>query len=592
MSTDQKLGRFGLVLHAHLPWVLNHGVWPHGTNWVDEAAAETYIPLLRECDKLIAEGFQPKFTIDITPVLCEMLASDGFKVEFIRYCEAKRDGAKDDYVEFEARKDLSAIERENFLRMAIFWQNFYQETIEYFNQTLHQNILSGFKKLQDLGYIDITTCAATHGYAPLLSRDSSINAQFKVAKDNYIKHFDREPQGTWLAECAYRPAYKWKKPTDNSLAYDRPGVEKFLSKHNLKYFFIDTALLLGGTSQGVYAARFPLLKTLHDQLTKEYKMVEQDFPRSSLESYLLTSENTKNPVCIFTRDENTGLLVWSGEYGYPATGGAYLDFHKKHYKDSMGGGSGLRYWKITSPKADMGSKLQYYLPDIEELLNQNAGHFKEAVKGVLRKYKEATNKQGFLIAMYDAELFGHWWFEGLWFINRLVRYFSMDPEVEMVNCHEYLETNGMPEKTVQITEGSWGEASGHYIWMNKETQWTWPKIYEIEDRVEELVTKYHTDMDPTMQRFLKQLCRENLLLQSSDWQFLISTWSARDYAEHRFTAHYTHCKRIISMIERFTAKQTIGDGEWEFLTKIEVNDNIFHEIDITAWVKDAWKEES
>jgi len=590
MSENNFVCSYSLVLHAHLPWVLNHGVWPHGTNWVNEAAAETYIPLLMECNKLIKEGFVPKFTIDITPVLCEMLASDSFKAGFINYCGQKVAGAEADLTEFEARSDLPADQQKNFITMAKFWKEFYQRTVDYFTDELQENVLGGYKELQDKGYIDITTCAATHGYAPLLSHESSINAQFKVAVDNYKKHFGRAPNGTWLAECAYRPGYKWKAPVGDSESKYRPGVEKFLSKNGLKYFFIDTALLMGGTSQGVYAARFPLLKSLHDQMEKEYKHVDDDFPRNPLESYLLGSDDAKNPVTIFTRDQNTGLLVWSGEHGYPATGGAYLDFHKKHYKDAMGGGSGLRYWKVTSPQADLGAKMQYYLPDIEDLLNQNAGHFKEAVKGVLKEYKDQTGKLGFLVAPYDAELFGHWWFEGPWFINRLVRYFAMDPDVEMTTCRDHLEKQGPPQKSVRITEGSWGEGSSHFIWINKENSWTWSKIYEVEELVETLVTKYHAHEDPEVLRLLKQLCRENLLMQSSDWQFLISTWSARDYAEQRFDLHYNNCKRIGSMIELQVASSFIKEAEWKYFALLEENDSLFQEIDITAWITNAWKE--
>jgi 1,4-alpha-glucan branching enzyme len=584
------LGEFTLVLHAHLPWVLNHGIWPHGTNWVHEAAAETYIPLIMESNKLIAEGFSPKYTIDITPVLCEMLANAKFKESFVEYCDGKIHGAKEDLKEFETRKDLSKVEQQNYINMAKFWIEFYTRTKDYFSKDLNQDILGGFKKLQDAGHIDITTCAATHGYAPLLSRESSIYAQFKVAVDNYKKHFGREPNGTWIAECAYRPGYEWKKPVGTPETRYRPGVEKFLSANGIKYFFVDSPLLMGGVSQGVYAGRFPLLKQLWDQFVKQYKEEKADFTRDPLEPYLISSQDAKNPVVFFTRDENTGILVWSGEHGYPATGGAYLDFHKKHYKDSMGGGSGLRYWKVTSPKADLGAKMQYYMPDIEDLLNQNAGHYKEAIKGVLKNYKNKTGNTGFLVAPYDAELFGHWWFEGPWFINRVIRFAAMDPEIKMTTCRDYLESHGLPNKTVQLVEGSWGQGSSHWIWFNDWTTWTWEKLYEIEDLVESLVNKYNEKTEPEMIRLLKQLGRENLLLQASDWQFLISTWSARDYAENRLMLHYENAKRLGNMIERFGNGVHIEEPEWEFLAKLETNDDLFQEIDYKAWKSDQWKE--
>jgi 1,4-alpha-glucan branching enzyme len=287
LDMGEFVGEFCLVLHAHLPWVLNHGIWPHGTNWVHEAAAETYIPLILECNKIIKEGFSPKFTIDISPVLCEMLANPKFKESFVGYCNDKIGGAKEDLQGFKIRKDLSKVEQQNYINVANFWIEFYTRIRDYFVKDLNKSILGGFKALQDQGHIEITTCAATHGYAPLLSKESSIHAQFYTAVNNYKKHFGREPIGTWIAECAYRPGYEWKKPIGGGKAFYRPGTEKFLSRNGLKYFFIDSPLLLGGVSQGVYAGRFPLLKQLWDQFVKQYKEEKINFTRDPLEHYLI-----------------------------------------------------------------------------------------------------------------------------------------------------------------------------------------------------------------------------------------------------------------------------------------------------------------
>jgi len=582
---SEKLGQFGLVLHAHLPWVLNHGYWPHGTNWVYEAAAETYIPLLMELNKLLNEGFTPKITIDISPVLCEMLANDKFKEGFIEYCDMKINGAKADFEQFK-KLGMPGVQ----LNQAKFWEEFYTRTKTEFVDRYKKDLIAGFRELLEKDVLDIITCGATHGYSPLLSHESSIHGQFYTAVKNYKKHFHKEPTGTWLPECAYRPGYSWKKPVGEGNAYPRPGVEKFLSRNNISYFFIDTPLLVGGMSQGVYAERFPLLKQLWENFNKQYKEAKSEFPRSPFEPYLVSTEDAEKPVAFFTRDENTGILVWSGEHGYPGSE-CYLDFHKKHYKDAMGGGSGLRYWKVTGAKVDLGSKQLYDINVISNKLDENAGHFKEAVKGVLRNYKNANNgKTGMLCAPYDAELFGHWWFEGVWFINRLVRFFAMDQEVEMVHCRNFLETNGMPEKTVQIPEGSWGAQNGHYIWLNKDNTWTWEKIYEIEPLVEELVTKYHDSENSDIIRILKQICRENLIMQASDWQFLISTWSARDYAENRFSQHYEDIKRLVGLVQKAATGQKLDTTDWNYVGKLEEVDDIFDEIDLTPWIKENWKE--
>jgi 1,4-alpha-glucan branching enzyme len=496
----------------------------------------------------------------------------------------------EDLEEFRKRKNISAIEQQNFISVSQFWIDYYTHIIHFFIKELNQDIISGFKKLQDLNYIDIITCAATHGYAPLLSKESSIHAQFKTAVRNYKKHFGRDPMGTWLAECAYRPGYEWKNPLSNESPHYRPGVEKFLSRNNLSYFFIDSPLLVGGASQGVYAERFPLLKEMWDLFLTQYKEIKTEFNRYQYEPYIVKTNDAKNPVAFFTRDENTGMLVWSGEHGYPATGGAYLDFHKKHYKDSMGNGSGLRYWKVTSPKIDLGAKMQYYLPDIEDLLNQNAGHYKEAIKGVLQQYQLKTNQPGLLVAPYDAELFGHWWFEGPWFINRVIRYTSMDPEIKMTTCRDYFLEHGMPNKVVSLVEGSWGQGSTHWLWLNDWTVWTWKMIYEIEDLVEKLVKKCYQNPNNQIQDMIKQLCRENLILQASDWQFLISTWSARDYAENRFNLHYENCQRLIKMINWVQEGNDLSGNDQEFLNQLNMADDIFSEIDITAWLPEDWKE--
>ncbi|MFA5729434.1 MAG: 1,4-alpha-glucan branching protein, partial [Candidatus Neomarinimicrobiota bacterium] len=93
-------GYFSLVLHSHLPYVINHGEWPHGMDWLYEAAAETYIPLLREFDSLVADGISPNITIGITPILAEQLAAERFKDGFVHYLDVKIKAALENREEF------------------------------------------------------------------------------------------------------------------------------------------------------------------------------------------------------------------------------------------------------------------------------------------------------------------------------------------------------------------------------------------------------------------------------------------------------------------------------------------------------------
>ena len=219
------LGSFCLVLHSHLPWVLGHGVWPHGMDWVNEAAAETYVPLLMELYKLVDDGYHPKLTVGITPVLCEMLRHPRFIDGFMGYLDEKFDAAVNDYNDFTENRY-----EEGRIKLTKWWQEFYSRVKENFIQRYNKDIIGAFKKLQDMNLVDIITSGATHCYSPLLSKDTSIDAQFKTAVDNYKKHFGRAPTGGWLPECAYRPGYKWKNPITNE-EYDRPGIEFYLAKN-------------------------------------------------------------------------------------------------------------------------------------------------------------------------------------------------------------------------------------------------------------------------------------------------------------------------------------------------------------------------
>ena len=563
----EKLGSFTFVLHSHLPWVLNHGVWPHGTSWLNEAAAETYIPILDELNKLIADGYSPKLTIGLTPVLCEMLRHPSFKEDFVGYLDEHMHAADHDIEAFTEKGY-----EQTRINMAKWWSEYYTMIKQRFVEDYKKDILGQFKALQDQGLLDIITCGATHGYSPLLSRDSSINAQYATAVKNYKKHFGRKPTGVWLPECAYRPGYKWKNPITKEKERYRPGIEHFLAKNDLKYFFVDTALLLGGKSQGVYAARFPLLKQLWKQFASQYKETPTKFDKSPYEPYLIASKDAEQPVAFFTRDQKTGILVWSGEHGYPGSS-EYLDFHKKHYP------GGLRYWKVTGPKVDLGDKMLYWPDDVPGKLDENANHFLSVIRDILREYKAKNDKPGLITAPYDCELFGHWWFEGPWWLNRVLRMLEDDPEIELTNTRDWIKKNP-PNKTVQLIEGSWGQGSSHWVWLNDWTTWTWEKIYGCEIKAEKFVSQHKDTTDSSLIRLQTQMLRELLLLESSDWQFLITTWSARDYAEQRIAAHFENFTRLYNIAQKYANHDGISDKDWAFVDKLERVDSIFPELSL------------
>jgi 1,4-alpha-glucan branching enzyme len=269
-------------------------------------------------------------------------------------------------------------------------------------------------------------------------------------------------------------------------------------------------------------------------------------------------------------------VVWSGEHGYPGDGN-YLDFHKKHFP------GGNRYWKVTGAKVDLGEKEIYQPEVIPDRIRENAAHFVGLVSETLSDFHDRTGKSGIVTAPYDAELFGHWWFEGPQFIYQVLTEMHRNPKVSLTTLSEYYDEQP-PRTVVSIPEGSWGEGGFHWIWFNDWTQWTWKHIYEAEERMVKTVRDHIDTDDPGLKRVLCQMGRELLLMESSDWQFLISTWAARDYAEMRFSRHSEDFNRLYSIARMIIDGKTPHTGDWEFVGDMEKRDIAFKDLDISIWL--------
>ena len=509
--------------------------------------------------------------------MCEQLADDSFKKEFINYVRTKIEAADSDANEF------AQLDQKNMQANAEFWKNWYSSQLEHFN-AIEQNILGAFRKLQDMGVVEIITCGATHGYYPLLSRDESLQVQTKLAVKNYEKHFERKPKGIWLPECAYRPRYAWAPPVPvngNQKPYLRKGVDEFLSESGIEFFIIDSALLKGGKSIGAYRDRFEALNTLFEQSEKNAASRPEETDKTPREVYLVAS-NTENekPVAIFSRDPDTGVLVWSGEHGYPGDGN-YLDFHKKRFP------GGLRYWAVTSAKSDLADKVEYNQSSAMNRIPENAAHFSSKVNDILTDYHKQSGHTGILVAPYDAELFGHWWFEGPLFLKQVLTNISKNPDIETTFLSEHLD-RAKPSRVVSIPEGSWGEGNHHYIWLNVQNSWTWKHIYESEAKMQKLAENWQTKKgkrDGELKQILEQMGRELLLMSASDWQFLISTGAARDYAELRLTNHYSDFKKLSELADKKLQGLQLTPEEVELLGACQIRDNLFPELDLNWFAK-------
>lgn len=554
------VGRFLLCLHSHMPYVLSHGKSPHGTDWLTEAAAECYLPLLHTLDRLNNEGIKPRWTVNIVPILAEQLTDEAFKVEFEVYCESKIQAAIHDQGYFAERGELK------MQGVAAMWQRLYTRALVQFKHQWGRDIVAAFREFQDEGCIEIITSGATHGYQPLLGTDESCRAQIQLGVDTYRKHFGCEPKGIWLPECAYRPAYNWKSPvSDSEAAWPRIGTEELVREAGLKYFFVDSHMIRGGMPLGTYAMNFPQLAELFARSSKYFTPPEEF--RSEYEHYMLP-----NGITVFARDPQTTVKVWSGEVGYPGDP-YYLEFHKQLYPGR------LRYWRISENKSDLGQKQPYDPYTAFEHIQGHAEDLVATIKSTLAHYKGLADRTGTLVAMYDTELFGHWWWEGPEFLYELGRAMHQDGTLEMLSASEVIERDP-PQHMITMPEGSWGEGGYHYIWLNEQNSWTWERLYPMERRMRKLVQEMEGG---PAQELLVQAARELLLAEASDWQFLISTFSAKDYSEIRFSDHAERFDRLCDIAVRIHSGGKMTKAETVFLLDCQSKDAPFKDLNLSYW---------
>lgn len=569
-------GNYVLILHTHLPWVLHHGKWPHGVDWLSEAASECYIPLLNVFNDLLDQGILPKVTLDISPVLCEQLEHPDFADIFVHYCDEKILGAEKD------EKDFTDWHyHPHHIYLTRYWRDWYDKIKNNFIHKYKRSIINGFKVLQDEGAIEVMTCGATHGYLPLLGYEESINLQIQAAVENYKKYFKLEPRGIWLPECAYRPSYDWKSYLPIfpfHIPRLRPGIEQFLSKYNIQYFVTDQNLLERSSAIGVFLEGNKD-KFIHVD-SPWFQPYPHNFDQSPLNIYNISSSEKVEygTAAAFTRHAGISMQVWSGEVGYPGEPD-YLDFHKKHL------GSMLRYWRVTDNKADMMYKTLYHPDWISKKIDLQSNHFIHHIENTVNFYKDQTGRHATLCTPFDTELFGHWWFEGPEFIKALIRGLNFSPWVNSATASEQMLLI-KPWEVISIPEGSWGVNNNHDVWSNSDNNWTWEANYNDENKFKSIMEKVRSrPIDNSIRRIMTQSLRELMLLQSSDWQFLIYTKSARDYAEQRFSYHHSDFNQICDLAEKYLDSGALDDNQWSYLEETEKRNSVFPELQLEWWQK-------
>lgn len=543
-----KAGAFSFVLHSHLPYARQAGRWPHGEEWLHEAAAETYIPLLNALNELADDGVPARLTLTLTPILVEQLADDDVRRNFLDYLDQKILAAEQDIPRFEQQIDP------HMAHLAGFYRDWYGEVRRSYVERYQGDLVGAFRRLQDQGVLEIATCAATHGYLPLLDRDESIALQLKTAVESYKRHFGRPPRCIWLPECAYRPAYVAED------GRERPGLETMLERYDLKLFFTETHMIEGGLPVGIAAGE---VIGPYGAVTRRYLVPFSEVaPAQRATTYLPYLVNTSD-VAVLGRNNRSGLQVWSAEWGYPGD----FDYREFHKKDGV---SGMQYWRVTGARVDLGDKDAYHPDWAAWKVGEHSRHFAYLVAELLNSFQTETGTYGIVSANYDTELFGHWWFEGVEWIREVLRELAASPTVELTTASAYLDAHP-PQVAINLPEGSWGAGGNHFVWDNAETRWIWPIIHAAEHRMAAAVTA-HRKASGGERTLLNQAARELLLLQSSDWPFLVTTGQAKEYAIQRFVQHVERFQALLDSLDR-------GQPDLDLTAELWEKDKIFPDID-------------
>jgi 1,4-alpha-glucan branching enzyme len=570
-------GAFSFVLHSHLPYARLAGRWPHGEEWIHEAASETYIPLLQTLYDLKEEGIKFRLTLGITPILAEQLADEMVLDNFNAYLDMKILAAKKDMALYAPPNVVSLEKIEGIDRpegsegdphlhyLAGWYKDYYEGVQKAFNERFAKDMIGAFRNLQDEGYIEIITSAATHAYLPLIGRDSALRGQIDTGIQSYERLFGRKPTGFWLPECAYRPAYVDEKGNT------RAGIESYLAERGIKVFFTETHTITGGQPVGIAAGD---VLGPYGEIKRRYVIPASKAPLPKREATTFlpyyvsdsskgSSAETHSGVAVIGRNNSTGQQVWSADWGYPGDFD-YREFHKKS------GTSGLQYWRVTGAKTDLSHK-DYYHPEWADFkIEQHAEHFAHLVGDLMRDYHQQTGKYGIIASNYDTELFGHWWFEGVRWLGLVIRHLAHYEEIDLLSASEFVEQHP-PQELIHLPEGSWGAGGTHFTWDNGETHWMWQPIHEAETKMEALANQFTNPNDNEL-LVLKQAARELLLLQSSDWPFLVTTGQAREYAIQRFTQHIERFKALTQSLDENRPNRSQAEELYEL-------DKVFPDID-------------
>ena len=531
------LGYLTMVLHAHLPFVREpaHERFLE-ENWLYEALTETYLPLLVMFEGLIRDSVDFRLTMSLTPSLLSMLDDEMLRD---RYETRLRS-----LVEL-SEKEMSRQRHDaDYYELAHFYHERLTSLLDFYLDRCGRDVVGAFRRLQEMGRVEIVTCAATHGFLPLLRHQpSSVRAQVQIAVDHYHRRFGRKPEGIWLPECGFYP-----------------GLDEVLADAGIRYFFVESHALFHASSRPQFGVYAPTV--------------------------------CASGVAAFARDPECAKQVWSVEEGFPGAPD-YREFYRDighdlplDYvapyigPDGLRIHTGIKYYRVTG-KTD---EKQPYVR--ERALQQAARHADEFLDWRRKQVEwlsENVDRRPVIVAPYDAELFGHWWFEGPDWINFLLRKIAFDQnQILTATPSEYLAE--YPEAQVATpSASSWGAGGYNEVWLNQSNDWLVPEVLGAAGEMARLA-HVHRGEAGWRRRVLNQASRELLLAQGSDWSFILRTGTATEFATGRVKEHLRNFRELRTMLES-CKEDALTDSLRDRLEEIETKDNLFPDLDFEVFAE-------
>ncbi len=525
-------GFLSIVLHSHLPFV-RHPEHKHSMEekWFYEAMLECYLPLLNIMEKMQNDAINYRLTISLSPTLMFMMEDELLSARFSKYMENLQNLAR--------REEVRTAGDNTFQPLASMYRKYFDEISAYYHENCQRRPVQVYRRLQEDGLIEVITTTATHGFLPLLDlQRESVHAQVASAVDYYQELFGDSPRGIWLPECAYNY-----------------GMEEILEEHGIQYFISDTHGVLYASPRPKYGIYSPII--------------------------------TENGVAVFGRDAESSKQVWSSREGYPGDY-SYREFYRdigydldfdyinEHlHPPGFRSDTGIKYYRIT------GESLEYkepYRPDIAaEKAAEHAGNFMFNREKQVEFLSGLMGRPPIVIAPYDSELLGHWWFEGPLWLDYLCRKMDRDQDnIKLITPGEYLDL-GYPLQVSTPNASSWGDKGYYEVWLNGKNDWLYRHLHKAAEDMIEVATKY-PDANGLMERALKQAARELLLAQSSDWPFIMTVETMVQYAHERANKHILRFRNLVEQIRD-------GNINEEKLSMLESIDNVFPRLDYRLFQK-------